>query len=267
MERKRIICLFLFAGLILVFSSCHPRRVSDIKSNMTKEEVVSLWGGTSLITSKTVDEKTIETWEYHFAGSNSVCWVTFSQDRVVNTRCQPLRGQSYAYYSQPDRNRQEPPPREQRLVREGYFAMRLAEALKIGEAKSEAEAESILASVGILPKKGWIADYPLTPVVIGELENAIGEAANSGKIAMNRDEAMKVFHDLIMDIQGQSAQVEPHAGWQPYTEPYYYPRFYAYPYYYPYSFSFYYPYPYYRGYYGYYGFPRPFYYPYRRYWR
>jgi hypothetical protein len=145
--------------------------------------------------------------------------------------------------------------------------MRLAEALKIGEAKSEAEAESMLASVGILPKKGWIADYPLTPVVIGELENAIGEAANSGKIAMNRDEAMKVFHDLIMDIQGQSAQVEPHAGWQPYTEPYYYPRFYAYPYYYPYSFSFYYPYPYYRGYYGYYGFPRPFYYPYRRYWR
>ena len=264
MERKRIICLFLFAVLILVFSSCHPRRVSDIKSNMTKEEVVSLWGKTPLITSKTVDEKTIETWEYHFAGSNSVCSVTFSQDRVVNTRCQPLERQSYWYYSQPDRSRQEPPPTEQRLVREGYFAMRLAEALKIGEAKSEAEAESMLALVGIVPKKGWIADYPLTPDVIGELQNAIGEAANSGKIAMNRDEAMKVFQDLIMDIQSQSAQVEPYAGGQPYPEPYSYPRFYAYPYYYPFSFSFSYPYPYYRGYYG---FPRPFYYPYRRYWR
>jgi hypothetical protein len=238
--------------------------VSDIKPNMTKEEVVSLWGKTPLITSKTVDEKTIETWEYHFAGSNSFCWVNFSQDRVVNTRCQPVQRPSYGYYSQSDRDRQEPPPTEQRLVREGYFAMRLAEALKVGEAKSEVEAESMLASVGIVPKKGWIADYPLTPDVIGELQNAIGEAANSGKLAMSRDEAMKVFQDLIMDSQGQSARVEPYAGWQPYTGPYYYPRFYAYPYYYPYYSPYYYPYPYYRGYYG---FPRPFYYPYGRYWR
>jgi hypothetical protein len=269
MERKKVICLFLFAVLILVFSSCHPRRVSDIKSKMTKEEVASLWGKTPLITSKTENEKTVETWEYHFASSNSVCWVTFSQDRVVNTRCQPLQEQRYGYYSQPDRNRQEPPPTEQRLVHEGYFAMRLAEALKIGEVKSEAEAESKLASVGIVPKNGWIADYPLTPDVIGELQNAIGEAANSGKVAMNRDEAMKVFQDLIMDIQGQYARVEPYAGWQPNTEPYYYPRFYfysyPYPFYYPYYYSFYYPYPFYYG--GYYRSYRPYYYPYRRHWR
>ena len=33
MERKRIICLFLFVVLILVFSACHPRHVSDIKPN------------------------------------------------------------------------------------------------------------------------------------------------------------------------------------------------------------------------------------------
>jgi len=264
MERKRIHYVFLFIVLMLVFSSCHPRRVSDIKSNMTKEEVVSLWGKTPLITSKTVNEKTIETWEYHFAGSNSVCSVTFSQDTVVSTRCEPLRGQSYWYYSQSDRNRQEPPPTEQRLVREGYFAMRLAEALKVGEAKNEAEAESMLALVGILPKKGWIADYPLTPDVIGELQNAIGEAANSGKIAMNRDEAMKVFQDLIMDVQSQYARVEPDADWEPYTEPYYYPRFYfsSYPdpFYYPYYYSFYYPYPFYYG--GYHRHHRPHYYPY-----
>lgn len=134
--------------------------------------------------------------------------------------------------------------------------MKLAEALKIGEVKSEAEAESKLASVGIAPKNGWIADYPLTPNIIGELQNTIGEAADSGKIAMKRDEAMKVFQALIMNIENQYAGVEPPPGRQPYPEPYDYPRYYN-PYYYPY----YYTYPYFYG--GYYRF----YYPYRRHWR
>jgi hypothetical protein len=252
MERKRIICLFLFVVIILVFSSCHPRHVSDIKPNMTKEEVVSLWGKTDLITYKPVNGKTIETWEYHFLNSNSVCWVTFSQDRAVSTQCHPLRGERYWYYSQSEQNKTGPPPIERRLVREGFFAMKLAEALKIGEVKSEAEAESKLASVGIAPRNGWIADYPLTPNIIGELQNAIGEAADSGKIAMKRDEAMKVFQALIMKIDNQYAGVEPPVGRQPYPEPYDYPRYY-YPYYYPY--------PYFYG--GYYRF----YYPYRRHWR
>jgi uncharacterized membrane protein YgcG len=168
------------------------------------------------------------------------------------------------YYSQSEQT--EPGPRsiEQSLIREGFFAMKLTEALNIGPVKSEAEAENMLASVGIAPKNGWIADYPLTPDVIGELQNAIGEAANSGKIAMNGDEAMKVFQDLIMDVQSQYARVEPDAGWQPYAEPYYYPRFYFYsypdPFYYPYYYSFYYPYPFYYG--GYHRHHRPHYYPY-----
>jgi hypothetical protein len=256
MERKRIICLFLFVVIILVFSSCHPRHVSDIKPNMTKEEVVSLWGKTDLINYKPVNGKTIETWEYHFLNSNSVCWVTFSQDRVAATQCRRLRSGGYWYYSQSEQNRPGPPPIERRLVPEGSFAMKLAEALKIGEVKSEAEAESKLASVGIAPKNGWIADYPLTPNIIGELQNAIGEAADSGKIAMKRDEAMKVFQALIMNIENQYAGVEPPPGRQPYPEPYDYPRYYN-PNYYPY----YYTYPYFFG--GYYRF----YYPYRRHWR
>ena len=137
--------------------------------------------------------------------------------------------------------------------------MKLAEALKMGEVRSEAEAESKLASIGIVPKNGWIADHPLTPNVIGELQNAIGEAADSGKIAMKRDDAMRMFQDLIMDIESQYAGVEPSPGGQPYPEPYYYPGFYSYPYSYPYY------YPYYYG--GYYRFPRPYFYPYRRHWR
>jgi len=116
--------------------------------------------------------------------------------------------------------------------------MELAEILKVGEVKSEAEAESTLASIGIAPKNGWIADYPLTPDVIGELRNAVGEASDSGKIAMNREEAIRAFDDLITSIESQNAGVEPPAVREPYPESYYYPRFYYYPYYYPYPFTF-----------------------------
>ena len=131
--------------------------------------------------------------------------------------------------------------------------MELAEALKIGEVESEAEAESKLASLGIAPKNGWIADYTLTPNIVGELRNAVGEASDSGKIAMNREEAIRAFQDLITSIESQNAGVEPPPGREPYPEPYYYPRFYYYPYYYPYPYTF-------GGYYR-------FHYPHRRHWR
>jgi len=103
MESKRIICLVLIAVLILVLSSCHPRHVSDIKLAMTKEEIISLWGPTDLITYKTVKGTTLETWEYHFANSDSICWITFIQDRVAATpqcRRSPVGGW---YYSQSER--------------------------------------------------------------------------------------------------------------------------------------------------------------------
>ncbi len=87
MERNRIFCLFLFVVFVLVFCSCHPRHVSDIKPAMTKEEVVSLWGRTDLITYKATNGTTLETWEYHFATSGSICLITFVQDRVATTQC------------------------------------------------------------------------------------------------------------------------------------------------------------------------------------
>ena len=238
METKKIIYLILLVALSLIFSSCHPRHVSDIKPNMTKEEVASLWGRTPLITYRTLNGKAVETWEYRFSNSGSICWVTFSQERVATTQCRPLRSGTYWDYSQPGQNKAGPRASERSLVREGYFAMELAEVLKIGEVKSEAEAESQLASLGIAPKNGWIADYPLTPNIIGELRNAVGEAADSGKIAMNREEAIRAFQDLITSIESQNAGVEPPPGREPYPEPYYYPRFYSYPYYSPYPYTF-----------------------------
>ena len=124
--------------------------------------------------------------------------------------------------------------------------MELAKVLKIGETRNEAEAESRLASVGIAPKNGWIADYPLTPDVIEGLRNAVGEAADSGKITLKREEAIRAFDDLVTNIEGQDAGIEPPPGSQPYPEPYYYPGFYYYPFF---------PSPYYFG--GYYRFHHP----------
>src|SRR3990170_4841213 len=100
MGKKKIICLLLFVALILVISSCHPRHASDIKPNMTKEEVVSLWRGTPLVTHKTVDGKAVETWEYHFLTTDSICLITFSQDRVVSTECRNAPRVRY-YYAYP----------------------------------------------------------------------------------------------------------------------------------------------------------------------
>ena len=91
------------------------------------------------------------------------------------------------------------PPIAQTLIREGDFAVRLAEGLKIGHARNEAEAENMLAAMGIAPKKGWIADYPVPPDVVGELQNAIGSAVDSGKLGMSREEAVKAFQALAAE--------------------------------------------------------------------
>ena len=85
MGKKRGICLFLFVVLMLVISSCHPRQYSDIKLAMTKEEVTYLWGPTYLITYKPINGTTLETWEYHFTNTDSICWISFIQDRVAAT--------------------------------------------------------------------------------------------------------------------------------------------------------------------------------------
>ena len=89
-----------------------------------------------------------------------------------------------------------PPPIGQTLVREGDFAIKLSEGLKVGQPRSEAEAENMLSSIGVMPKNGWIADYPVTPDIIGELQNTVGTAADSGKLGMKKDEALKTFQEL-----------------------------------------------------------------------
>jgi hypothetical protein len=98
---------------------------------------------------------------------------------------------------QPEQTTAGNPPLEQPLIREGDLAVKLVEALKLGTPESEAEAESILASVDITPRNGWIADYPVTPDIVDELQSAVGEAAESGKIAVAREAALERFRDVL----------------------------------------------------------------------
>jgi len=93
------------------------------------------------------------------------------------------------------------PPIAQTLVREGDFAMKLAESLKIGKPSGEAEAESTLATAGIAPKNGWIADYPVTPDIIGELTKAVGEAADAKKLGMGKEEALKALRTAAAELE------------------------------------------------------------------
>ena len=88
------------------------------------------------------------------------------------------------------------PPVEQPLVPEGVFAVQLVEALKMGRTQDEAQAESMLSGIGIEPKNGWIAGYPVTPPVIGEVEKGIAGAADGGKLGIGKEQALKAVGDL-----------------------------------------------------------------------
>ncbi len=143
-----------------------------------------------------------------------------------------ISSKNVAVSSQSRETTAQPPPIGQTLVREGDFAVKLAEGLKIGQPRSEAEAENMLASVDITPKNGWIADYPITPDIIGELQNAIGTASDSGKLGMKKDEAMKKLQELTAqqglpisaDTKTQYAGTEqsPEGGAPPQDYPEYY---------------------------------------------
>jgi hypothetical protein len=92
------------------------------------------------------------------------------------------------------------PPVAQALVREGEFALKLATALKLGTPETEAQAEGMLTSVGIAPKNEWIADYPMTPIIIGQVQNALVAAAALKKLPVGEDEALQAFEGLTAEF-------------------------------------------------------------------
>src|SRR5271157_138152 len=70
----------------------------------------------------------------------------------------------------------------QPLIREGDFAVKLVSVFQLGAGVDEVDAENLLAQAGIAPGNGWIADYPVTPDIAGELQKAVSSAADSKKL-------------------------------------------------------------------------------------
>jgi len=66
----------------------------------------------------------------------------------------------------------------------------------VGTPQDEVEAENLLAEVGIMPKNGWIADYPVTPDIIDELYKAVRDAAASNKIPLSVEVALQRLNDV-----------------------------------------------------------------------
>jgi len=88
------------------------------------------------------------------------------------------------------------PPLEQPLVPEGAFAVQLVQILNLGRTEDEAQAETMLSAVGIEPKNGWIAQYPVTPPILIEIEEGVARAADAGKLKMGKDRALRAVADL-----------------------------------------------------------------------
>ena len=107
---------------------------------------------------------------------------------------------SPAAYPQAKQTTTTPPPVASTLVREGDFASRLVSALEIGTAENETEAEIMLASAGIGPKNGWISDYPITPDILGELQDAVAAAADANRLPMGKDEALEILDSVSVDL-------------------------------------------------------------------
>jgi hypothetical protein len=107
------------------------------------------------------------------------------------------------------------PPVSQPLINEGSFAVELASAFALSNTDDEVEAESRLGELGIAPRNGWIADYPVTPDIIVELQNSISEASAAGKLSISKDDALKKFNDVTVSLGFSISPYTPGTNYQP----------------------------------------------------
>jgi hypothetical protein len=88
------------------------------------------------------------------------------------------------------------PPIEQPLVREGKFAVNLATAFNLTSSQDEAVAESYLASINIIPRNGWISDYPVTPDIIADIRESVAISASSGYLQIPEADAVELVDNI-----------------------------------------------------------------------
>jgi hypothetical protein len=114
------------------------------------------------------------------------------------------------------------PPVAQSLVREGDFAIKLAALYGLGAPANETEAEDLLSSAGVIPLNGWISDYPVTPEILGQLQEAAARAVSEGRLSMTAEKATQNLYDLASQMNlpvpagpGSKAAEAPKAPEQP----------------------------------------------------
>ena len=123
-----------------------------------------------------------------------------------------------AYAADAAKNKEKPPV-SQTLVREGDYAVRLADTLKLGK-MDEVQAESALASLGIAPISGWISDFPVTPDIVAEVHSAVEESAKDGKLSMDSKKAAEALDKLnaSMGLPVKAAGENPPEGYKSWQE-------------------------------------------------
>ena len=102
--------------------------------------------------------------------------------------------------AQTSRTQSDAPQVERELVREGYFAVKLGEALKVVSTDNESEAIRELRWFKIEPRGGWIADQPVTPGILRELRKDVTQAAEDDRFFMNTDEALLRFNQVAANL-------------------------------------------------------------------
>ncbi|MEN6466099.1 MAG: hypothetical protein ABFD62_13025 [Syntrophaceae bacterium] len=107
------------------------------------------------------------------------------------------------------------PPVGAPLIREGDYAVNLVKALNLSSTRDEVEAESRLGQAGITPRNGWIADYPVTPDVVSEIQQSVAAAAGAGKISMSKDQALAQLQEVNSAL---GLPIAPYDG-RPYNVP------------------------------------------------
>ncbi|HAR96193.1 MAG TPA: hypothetical protein DCR97_09560 [Deltaproteobacteria bacterium] len=101
------------------------------------------------------------------------------------------------------------PPVEAQFVQQGDFAAALAFRLGLTDGRDRGEAEDRLASLGIKPVGGWVSNDPVTPDILGQLEAAIGYAADANLLPLTPDEALRTF---VQVVEESGMGITPGAG-------------------------------------------------------
>lgn len=104
------------------------------------------------------------------------------------------------------------------VVRQGEFAVRLAETLTLETAPDdEDDAIRALVALGIEPAAGWQPDQAMTPQIVTELRADLADAIYAGRLLMEPNAARAAFDELLAEL-GLPLPAEPapaYAGTNP----------------------------------------------------